>query len=1698
MYCWCDFTMSTNPTTQDSNGNGDGGLSKYQKMTDLEHVLKKPDTYIGSIQPCETLDYIALTGANDSGVTCGIACTTMVRKQFTYIPGLYKLFDEGIVNMRDHVVRQAQAVADGKSDALPVTCLDVTCSAVDGTICMTNDGNGIDVAQHPEHKLWIPEMIFGHLRTSTNYDENKKEKIVGGKNGFGFKLVLIWSTWGSVETVDHVRGLKYYQEFHSNLTTISPPKITKCTKTKPYTKVSFRPDYARFGLASNVPTPDTMALFMKRVFDIAAVTDRSIRVKYNGETVPVKHFQQYVDLYVGGKSDVKRAYESPDPRWEYVVCLTPTDEFTHVSFVNGIYTPKGGKHVDYILGQIVRKLAALIKKKKKVDVKPNTIKEQLMLFLRCDIENPSFSSQTKDELGTNVSSFGSSCTVSDDFVEKIAKMGVMDAACALTEVKDAKSAKKTDGVKSRTVRGIPKLMDANFAGTDKSAQCTIIFCEGDSAKAGIVSGLSKEDRNFIGVYPMKGKMFNVRGEATKRISENHEIAEIKQILGLETGREYTPELVASKLRYGKILFMTDQDLDGSHIKGLGINLFQSEWASLSHIPGFIGFMNTPILKATRNGGGGGGGGGGGKQPTTKLFYNDGEYEEWKRSLAPTQEAQDAILKGWTIKYYKGLGTSTSKEFKEYFEEKKTVSFVHGGEACDNAIDMAFNKKRADDRKTWLTAYSRETFLDTRKPEVSYSDFIDREMIHFSVYDNERSIPNLMDGLKLGQRKILYAAFKKGLVKQEIKVAQFSGYVSEHSGYHHGEASLNATIVGMAQNYVGSNNINLFEPNGQFGCIDPEMPVLLWNGNIEKAKNIKVGDKLIGDDGECRTVSKLTEGVDEMYEVMNGNMDNYTVNSHHILTVCYSGHKSIFWKKSSNSWLMNYFDDHTKTVKHASSRTTESATGTHFNKSGLSKQDAYEKIMEISKTIPDTNIFDINVQQYLTLPKSVKQHLKGVINTSVIQWKEQALPIDPYVLGLWLGDGMSKCNAFASMDAEIIKTWAVWADTIGCEVCHVKNIPPHENHSFYIRRRGSSTGKATAIGDTEHSRENCIGCTTSSHVCHACDWTFEKRTDFVKGCGKNADGHNVVNLNPVVELFKKHNLYDNKHVPNEYVVNSESNRLKLLAGMIDTDGCLKKQNDCYRYVISQCKKRKHLLESFRIIAGSLGFRAKISESPNGDMFDLSITGANIDKIPVKLPRKQIIYQNRTRNNCGVHKIEIKSIGRGPFCGWNIDKNERFLLGDFTITHNTRLQGGKDSASERYIFTVLNPLTRLLFRHEDDGIMKYLNDDGELVEPVFYAPVIPTVLVNGTKGIGTGFSTDIMCYNPTQIIAYIRALLSVDGLDVDDDAQCIAAAGGIAIEPFYNGFKGTIARLEQESVAATNAAKYAIKGTYSIVDDHRVRVTELPIGVWTEDFKAHLEALMEPTPPGSSGGAASPPVIKEYCDMSTDTVVDFAITFTQPINERDRCSTGATECNALEKLLKLYTTQTTSNMNLFDEREQLRKYETVHDIARAFFRVRREIYEQRKQSMLAKLRNDLEILTNRTRYIQEQLDDTLDLRRQKRETLIATLQSKGYAARDGGYEYLLKMPMDCVTEEKVASLLVERDSKQREYDDLLDTGSAKLWMRDLDALEKTYTDITMHRSRAAAEAAAKSDASTSISAGINAKVKKMVLVKKKIMN
>ena len=1135
-----------------------------QQKTDKQHILDNPDTYIGSVENVDATMWVMNADGNK-----------IIEKPMNYVPGLFKLFDEGIVNCRDHVVRMQSKIDQQVPNSLPVSHIDISIQT-DGTIVMTNDGNGIDVVEHPEYKTWVPELIFGHLRTSTNYNKDEK-KIVGGKNGFGFKLVLIWSTFGSVETVDHIRGLKYYQEFQQNLDVICSPKITKATKSKPYTKITFKPDYARLKL--NGLNEDMVSLLKKRVYDISAITNKNIKVKYNNELVPVKNFEQYIHLYIGGdKTQTPRVYEEANPRWEYAVALTPTNEFIQVSFVNGIYTSKGGKHVEYVLNQITRKMMEFIEKKKKIKVNPNSIKEQLILFIRCDIENPTFDSQTKDYMNTPSSKFGSKCEVSDKFIEKLVKMGVMDAACAITEVKENKAAKKTDGTKRKNIKGIPKLDDANWAGTDKSHLCALILTEGDSAKTAAISGLTSDHKNMYGLFPLKGKVMNVRGETSKKILDNEEIHNLKQILGLETGREYNSiEDVHKYLRYGRIMLMTDQDLDGSHIKGLNVNLFHHEWASLIRIPGFIGFMNTPILKAKK-----------GQQEL--VFYNQGEYDVWR-------ERPETNIKSWNMKYYKGLGSSTKTEFRAYFEEMRFVGFEYNGSDSDNAIDMVFNKKRANDRKRWLeTEYDRHSFINTNKSLISYEEFINKELIHFSKYDCDRSIPNLVDGLKTSLRKILYSAFKKRLTT-EIKVAQFSGYVSEHSCYHHGEDSLNKAIVGLAQNFMGSNNINLLYPSGQFG--------------------------------------------------------------------------------------------------------------------------------------------------------------------------------------------------------------------------------------------------------------------------------------------------------------------------------------------------------------------------------------------------------------------------------------------------------------------SRIKGGQDASSPRYIFTRLEKITRVLFPEQDDLVLNYLDDDGFQVEPQYYVPIIPMVLVNGSMGIGTGFSTYIMCYHPLNIINYLKHKIQ------NPTELC-----EMEFVPYYEGFKGTIEKL--------SPTKFLFKGKYEKIDNDTIRVTELPVGFWTQDFKNLLDTLQNDK--DDEGKKIVPLIRDKPFENYTDVSVDFVIPFTKGKVQELESAKGEYGCNGLEKVLKLYSTSSTTNMHLFDHEDKLKKYEKVEDIINDYFEIRIKHYVLRKAYIIREKEEELVVLQNKARYIQEVLDGTIDLRRLKQYEINALLQTKQYVMishnkdNDKDYKYLIKMPMDSVSIENVEHLLKVCTTTQHELDIIKSTSEKQMWLNELEVLEHEYKLFQIERNEA----------------------------------
>lgn len=746
----------------------------YVKMEQHEHILARPDMYIGSTT--HTTEERWIYESDEKG---------MVLKNITYAPGLYKIFDEILVNAADNYQRDPS-----------MKYIKVVINPEENLISVENDGAGIPVKMHEKHKKYVPELIFGDLLTGSNFDDNVN-KVTGGRNGLGAKLANIYSNEFIVETVQNNKSFR--QVYHHNMKERSAPEI-KSMRGRDFTRITFKPDLNRFNMETL--DADIVALMTKRVYDIAGCNS-SLKVSLNNNPISVKTFKDYAMMYFKSRSTDRPPeliYEKildndGKRRWEVIFTLSD-GEFHQVSFVNSIWTIRGGTHVQTVFKKIADQLAPKIQKKNKgTEVKPSQIKNHCFIFVNCLINNPSFDSQTKETLKSTISQWGTKCDLSDTFFKKVSLSGVIEQILTWNQGRSAQQLKTTSGKKQKRIVGIAKLNEANNAGTAKSKNCTLILLEGDSAKGLAVAGLSVVGRDNYGVFPLRGKMLNVRDAPTKTIIENEEINSIVKILGLQHEKNYKN---SDELRYGHIMIMTDQDHDGSHIKGLLINFFHCFWPSLLKVPNFITEFITPIVKAT-------------KGDQSLSFFTIPEYENWKET---------SNTKGWKVKYYKGLGTSQASEMQEYFSDldKHKKFFKYSGQQDDDSIVLAFSKQYADKRKEWLASFEPGTYLDQSLVKIPYNDFINKELILFSLADCERSIPSLVDGFKPGQRKILFSCFKRNL-KGEIKVAQLSGYVSEHSAYHHGEESLHSTIIGMAQNFVGSNNLNMLEPIGGFGTRD---------------------------------------------------------------------------------------------------------------------------------------------------------------------------------------------------------------------------------------------------------------------------------------------------------------------------------------------------------------------------------------------------------------------------------------------------------------------------------------------------------------------------------------------------------------------------------------------------------------------------------------------------------------------------------------------------------------------------------------------------------------------------------------------------------------------------------------------------------------------------------------------------------------
>ncbi|PNS15009.1 hypothetical protein CAC42_2238 [Sphaceloma murrayae] len=1145
-----------------------GNSDKYQKLTQLEHILKRPDTYIGSVEKMEQQMWVFNSSTEQ-----------MEHREVNYVPGLYKIFDEILVN-----------AADNKQNDKNMNEIRVQVNREEGMISVRNNGRGIPIEIHEKEQIYIPEMIFGHLLTGSNYNDDQA-KVTGGRNGYGAKLCNIFSTKFKLETVDSRKKKKYTQTWTNNMGKMGEANIA-AHKGDDYTQITFYPDFKRFGM--DQMDDDFEALVKRRVYDMAG-TCAGVKVYLNGDRVKITKFKNYMEMYtkaiktenilpgdIASNPDTQVILtDKPDERWEIGFAVSD-GSFQQVSFVNSIATTQGGTHVNYIADQIVNKLAEVVKKKNKggFALKPAQIRNHMFLFVNCLVVNPAFSSQTKEQLTTKASLFGSKCTVSEKFLKDIAKTSVINNILEFAQKKADQVLKKSDGGKRSRI-GNAKLTEANWAGTRRGWECTLILTEGDSASLLALAGRAVVGPDQFGVFPLRGKMLNVRDATLDSISKNQEIQNIKKFIGLQHKKEYKD---TKELRYGHIMIMTDQDHDGSHIKGLLINWLQCHYPSLLKLPGFLLEFITPIVKVWK---------GTQQQPKQKRdFFTIPEYEHWKSLPGNT--------KGWEHKYFKGLGTNETTDAEIYFSDldKHLKEFHTMQQHEEQLIDLAFSKKKADERKMWLQNFVPGTYLDMSGTEkITYDDFINKELILFSMADNQRSIPSLVDGFKPGQRKVLYTCFRLNL-KKDTKVVSLAGSIMTLTAYSYGDVSLQQTIVGLAQNFVGSNNINTLEPSGNFG--------------------------------------------------------------------------------------------------------------------------------------------------------------------------------------------------------------------------------------------------------------------------------------------------------------------------------------------------------------------------------------------------------------------------------------------------------------------SRLQGGSDAASPRYIYTRLSPFARRIFHASDEPLLSYNTDDGKTIEPENYIPVIPMILVNGADGIGTGWSTSIPNYNPEDIIENLK--LRMQGNSKEDMKP---------MKPWFRGFKGTTEDLGEN--------RYKFSGIHHVDEvKNEIEVTELPVRQWTQDFKDKLEANIK--------AEKVPPSVKDYQEYNTPAKVHFIIKMVEK-NFKDITSTT----NGVEDHFKLSKTMATSNLVAFDGQGRIMKYETVLDIMEEFYHIRLQFYSKRKAYLLGEMNRDLEKLNNQARFVQLIIDNKLVVSRKKKAVLIQELQKLGFKRipkiadakkqgemervveeedveeteqdqeiGSGDFDYLLGMAIWSLTAERVEKLRSQIGDKEVEIDVLTQKSPKDIWTEDLDAL------------------------------------------------
>lgn len=789
----------------------------YHHLDDIEHIYLLTDMYLGSDQQNERDSWIL-----------DLETLTPVNTTVTLPAGVERVFLEILPNAGDNALR---SLAAGVDPGIIEVEMD------SHWISVKNGGLPIPIRFNKTQGMWNPDMIFGKLHTSSNYDTTK-ERIGCGRNGYGAKLSNIFSKHFIVEIGDPERGLHYHQEWEDNMRIRHEPIFTKDYTGEVFVKISYYLDFERFGYSSEEGYPEeAFGLFARYVYDYSQTIRTVTRFNqhifepssdpkdhgrfYFGDVPMIIHYEWPTGTEVITKKSGLQVAKDRQVLPTSILILADTPRHGKcVAFVNGMITPEG-VHVNAAFKAISGPLLETInnstnkktpkkgvssedKDEKKIKLTWKDVKNHLSLLLICHLRDPQFGGQTKEKLTKPVPKF----KIDAKLLTSICKWSLITYLAQMVDDKVGRLLASTNGKKSRHIDG-GKGRDANFAGGPRSSECILFLVEGDSAKqyAYIAQGIVPDGPDLIGVLPLKGKLINVMKALANnplKILKNKEIKELKKYTGLEDYTDYEDPRNFNRLRYGAVAILADADDDGTHIRALVMNYFHCFAPSLLKLNNYLLLFRTHIVKI----------------PSLKLgFYTEAEFILWK-------QANPDYARYGPAKYYKGLGSMKKEDVVEDFQNPQYVTCIYDHDSdftATDALDLAFNDKRADDRKRWLRdwSYTLEELNIGHRVELPISEFIDKELVVYALASLRRAIPSLMDGLKDGQRKILWAAYliwgkaKNKNVKVK-RVAGLGAYVVENLDYHHGEDPLEKTIVGMAQNFVGSNNMNYLYPDGMFG------------------------------------------------------------------------------------------------------------------------------------------------------------------------------------------------------------------------------------------------------------------------------------------------------------------------------------------------------------------------------------------------------------------------------------------------------------------------------------------------------------------------------------------------------------------------------------------------------------------------------------------------------------------------------------------------------------------------------------------------------------------------------------------------------------------------------------------------------------------------------------------------------------------